>query len=102
MTTWKSVERAIARIMGGRRVPVTGRGRGDAPDIEHYVFSLEVKHRKDLPDWLLEAMEQARAAQKDGQIPMVVLHKKNTKFERSLAVLELRDIISIVRKPEEK
>jgi len=96
MATWKAVERAIARLLGGRRVPVSGRQRGDAPDIEHPFFSLEVKHRKELPDWILDAMEQAKSSKTGDKIPMVILHKKNTKFENSLAVLEIRDIIAIV------
>jgi hypothetical protein len=40
---WKQAERKIAAILGGRRIPVSGRGLGDAPDIEHLVLSVEVR-----------------------------------------------------------
>jgi hypothetical protein len=70
-STWKSVERAIAKVLRDSwevanpdysgpkidRVPITGRGRGSAPDIYHPMFSIEVKHRKSLPKWLKEEFE---------------------------------------------
>ncbi len=42
---WKATERKIAALLGGRRVPVSGRGRGDAPDIARPWLALEVKDR---------------------------------------------------------
>jgi hypothetical protein len=95
MATWKAVERAIARLLGGRRVPVSGRQRGDAPDIEHPFFSLEVKHRESLPDWILDAMRQATASKHGDQVPMVILHQKNMKYDESLAIMEIRDIMKL-------
>ena len=56
---WKATERRIAALLGGRRVPVSGRGRGDAPDIAHPWLALEVKDRATLPAWLLDALDQA-------------------------------------------
>ena len=49
MTAWKRTERRIAAGLAGVRVPVTGRARGDAPDIPHDRLALEVKHRAALP-----------------------------------------------------
>ena len=88
---WKAVERKIADYLGGRRVPVTGRQRGDAPDIEHDVLSLEVKHREALPKWMHEAMLQAEASAKNGQLPMVVIHEKQQAVGRCFAVVRLED-----------
>ncbi len=34
-TRWKATERRVATVLGGKRVPVSGRGRGDAPDVGH-------------------------------------------------------------------
>ena len=42
-STWKAVERGFAEALGGRRVPVTGRSRGDAPDVAREKWSIEVK-----------------------------------------------------------
>ncbi|GIV61536.1 MAG: hypothetical protein KatS3mg044_0402 [Rhodothermaceae bacterium] len=54
--TWKAVERKVAERLGGRRVPVTGRSRGDAPDVAHAWLSIEIKHRARLPAWIEDAM----------------------------------------------
>jgi hypothetical protein len=41
-----------AGFLGGQRMPVTGRQRGDTLDsIEHEALSIEVKSRKALPAW---------------------------------------------------
>ncbi len=46
---WKRFERRVAAIVDGERVPVSGRQRGYAPDIEHNWLSIECKYRKSLP-----------------------------------------------------
>jgi len=53
---WKRTERNVAALLGGRRVPVTGRQRGDTPDVAHPLLSLEVKHRREVPAWLTGAL----------------------------------------------
>ena len=60
--TWKASERRIAEILGGKRVPVTGRERGSAPDVEHPVFAIEHKYGKVLSSRFQTAIEQAQAA----------------------------------------
>jgi len=60
--TWKRTERSIAGLIGGERVPVSGRQRGDHPDVQHDWLSVEVKHRQSIPQWLTTALTQARAA----------------------------------------
>ncbi len=92
MKDWKACERRIAELLGGQRIPVTGRQRGDTPDIEHAALSIEVKSRKSLPAWLLKALNQAQAASKDGKkIPVVVLHQDHAPYAHSLVVLKLKD-----------
>ena len=89
---WKRAEREIADLLpdgGGVRVPVTGRGRGDAPDIRHPWLSVEVKNKETLPLWLHGAMHQAKASATDGQLPIAVLHEVGTPYARSLVVVEL-------------
>lgn len=96
MTTWKAVELKIASLLGGKRIPVSGRARGDSPDIAHDFFSVEVKHRESLPEWIADAMNQAKESDKDGgKYPLVILHEKNQKFTESYAVLSLGDLIKI-------
>ena len=92
MKDWKACERRVAELLGGQRIPITGRQRGDTPDIEHEALSIEVKSRKSLPAWLLDALNQAQAASKDGKkMPVVVLHQDHAPYAHSLVVLELKD-----------
>lgn len=88
---WKSFERKVALILGGRRVPVTGRARGDAPDIEHPLYSIEVKHNKKLRVFITNALGQAKAARRPGQVPLVVLGAPGLPVRHSLVVMELGD-----------
>lgn len=91
-STWKSTEREIARRLGGERVPITGRNkRGDAPDVEHEWLSIEVKHRKKLPNWIADAMSQAQASQRGEQLPIVVLHENRQRFDDAYVVIRLQD-----------
>ena len=98
MKDWKSCERKVATLLGGRRIPVSGRGRGDAPDVEHKCLSVEVKSRKTIPAWLEDARCQAQASAKDGQLPVVVLHQDGCRYVDSLVVLRLEDFVSYLEK----
>ncbi len=64
MKDWKQAERRIASIRGGVRVPVSGRQRGDAPDILHPRLSVEVKPRSKLPAWIEEGMRRAESSRR--------------------------------------
>ena len=48
MKNWKACERNVAEHLGGKRVPVSGRARGDAPDIEHPELTIECTSRRRL------------------------------------------------------
>lgn len=88
---WKRCEREVAARLGGRRVPITGRQRGDVPDIKHEWLSVEVKTRKALPTWLKDAVAQAVAAASPTQLPIVVLHQVGERHSRDLVVLPLSE-----------
>ena len=71
---WKQVERDWAEALGGKRVPVTGRARGSAPDVEHPVFSVEVKAGAVVSERFRDGMEQAIAnATLTGRIPLLCI-----------------------------
>lgn len=95
--TWKAAERKIASLLGGERVPITGRTRGSVPDVKHDVLSIEVKHWQKLPNWLHDAMEQAEASQRGHQFPAVILHEKGMDYEDCYTVMRLSDIIELLR-----
>lgn len=95
-SVWKQAERETGSLLGGKRVPVTGRSRGDAPDVEHPILSIEQKHRATIPKWLEEAMEQADAANKNGdKTPIAVIHKKRQRYDESLVVIRIKDFIKL-------
>ena len=71
--TWKAIERQWAERLDGKRVPITGRTRGDAPDVAHERWSIEVKAGRVMSMRLQEAVEQADASCKEGQTPIVCI-----------------------------
>ena len=89
--SWKRSESRIAGLLGGKRVPVSGRGRGDAPDVAHPWLSVEVKSRTIIPKWLTTALAQARAAAQEGQLPVAIIHKAGGRHDRSIVVMRLDD-----------
>jgi hypothetical protein len=89
---WKRAERRIAELLGGHRVPVSGRQRGDAPDVDHPTLSIEVKTRKSIPAWIEDAMKQAEASARDGQVPVAVLHQSGQRYRDALLVMRLGDL----------
>ena len=97
MKDWKQAERRIADILGGRRVPVSGRTCGDRPDIKHDALSVEVKSRKSLPAWMENAMQQAKAASKNGELPVAVLHQDGKRYTEALVVIRLVDFADYVK-----
>ena len=97
MKDWKACERRVAELLGGKRVPVSGRTRGDCPDIEHPTLSIECKSRKRLPAWIEDAMNQAEASAKDGQLAVVVLHQDRAAYSESLVVLRLSNFADYLK-----
>ena len=87
--TWKAFERQIAKILGGRRVPITGRQRGDVPDVEHDYFSIECKLRKSVPKWIKSALAQAHAASRGRKRPVVFLREKGSPESDIIVIMYL-------------
>lgn len=91
MTTWKAVERRIARILGGRRTGPLGKS---SEDVAHKWLAVEVKHRKRLPEWIKDAISQATsAARPQGKLGIVVLHELNARWPDDLVLLRLGDFV---------
>jgi hypothetical protein len=89
---WKATERATARLLGGERVPING--RGSAPDVEHDHLSIEVKHRRVMPQWIKDALDQAVAASDGRQrLPIVVVHEHAKRHLDDVVMVSMRDWI---------
>ena len=90
---WKRAERVIADMLHGKRIPVSGRQRGDSADIDHPDLSPEVKHWKVVPGYAfyIDAMDQAQKSAGEYQVPIVVAHKKGTPYGDSMVAMSLND-----------
>ena len=94
--TWKQIERKVATVLGGHRIPITGRQRGDVPDVSHDLLAIEVKDRKTLPAWLHDGMAQAEAAAAGTEkTPLLILHARGQAIGESFAVVRLAEWIAL-------
>lgn len=79
---WKRVERELAAIMGGKRLPSNGSAQPDV--VVEGMFSVESKARQSMPDWFIDAVEQARRSAFAGTVPVTVFqwHRPGIKTRR--------------------
>ncbi len=77
--------------MGWRGGPGPGRAGGDEPDSRHQWRSVGCKERRRLPDWLNDALEQAKAAARGHQLPVAILHEAGTRYSSAFVVIELAE-----------
>ena len=73
---WKQAERDIASLFGSKRNPNNGENR---EDISHARLSIEVKHGKQVPKLIVDAMGQAKRNAPAGKVPVVALHPKGSR-----------------------
>ncbi|SRR5713226_125674 len=98
--SWKASELAIAKLLGGERVPVNGRIRGSAPDVSHPWLAIEVKSTARMPALALKAMAQAEASSKWERdkfglkkLPIAILHSDSHPHGKDLVVMRLEEFI---------
>lgn len=90
--TWKETERSIARILNGKRTSSQGLGSA-VPDVVSSAYSVEVKHREHLPEWLKAAMTQSVNNCRNGLLPLVVLHECGQRHDNDLVMVRLDDFV---------
>jgi len=71
MAAWKDLERRVARLLGGVRIPCTGAATADVVVGDR--LAVECKYRTRLPVWLNGALDQVEGCAGDGRLPIVVL-----------------------------
>lgn len=72
-TTWKNVERRVAKTLDGKRTGPTGR---QGPDVVSEWLCVEVKHRARLPQWLTGTVAKIRSQAGPDRLGIVVLHER--------------------------
>lgn len=88
---WKRAEREIAALLGGVRLPNSGRGQ---PDVIAGTLAVQVKTRTTLPGWLVDAIDQAIRDAGDTQQPVVVLNLVTQgRKARRLLVADLAQVL---------
>lgn len=97
--TWKIAEQSIAGMMGGRRVSNTALGLRSA-DVETDAYSVEIKTRKAMPAWLMDAVNQAHRNCVGDRLALVVLHTVGQRRVNDLVVLRLGEFIEQFGDPE--
>lgn len=93
--TWKTLERRIAKALGGWRVPVTGLGRADR-DVETPMFFVQAKRRNSLPEWLGAWLGDICAnAKPHGKIGVLILTKPGQRDRDGIVCLRYADFCDL-------
>ena len=87
--TFKGVERALAKRLNGQRTGHTG-----GADVQTNWLCVEVKSRKALPQWIRDAVSQAKRNAGLEQLPVAILHQQGQRHDGDLVVLALADFES--------
>lgn len=85
----KNYERKIAKILKGKRIGILGK-----EDIEHPVFSMEVKTRNKYAgdNFMTQAINNCPG----GKIPIVITHINGRRHENDLVEIKLKHFIEIL------
>ena len=80
----KRIERAIAKRVGGKRIGILGKS-----DVEHLLFSFEIKSRMRFvgEKWFLQAIKNCE----EGKIPAVIVHITGQHHKNDYVILKLKD-----------
>lgn len=81
---FKGTERAVAKILGGKRL-----GHLGGVDVKTRWVAAEVKHRQTLPAWLTDAMAQAKRHAEADQLPVVILHVEGQRHSDNMIIMPL-------------
>jgi hypothetical protein len=84
--TFKGVERSLARRLNGDRTGHTG-----GADVQTDWLCVEVKTRKMLPQWMRDAIAQAKRNAGVSQLPIAILHQTGQRHAGDLVVMALAD-----------
>ena len=88
---WKDAEKAVAKYLGGTRVSRGANFSESKEDVEHPLFSIEVKERKKVSKFLIEILDQADKYNNGKQISIGVLHQLGKRHDNDIVLIRLSD-----------
>jgi len=86
--TWKNLERKVAKLLGGKRIPCSGVAEGFKGDVEHKHFFIECKWGKQIPKTIVEWFRKAEKQAPKDKIPILIMKPKGMHREFVLIKLE--------------
>lgn len=100
--TWKALERRLCEKFGGRRTPLSGSNSqhgtsADCIETDYPQYYLEIRLRQNFAHHTMFREDVESPAKKEGKIPVLITHKKNSKLG-ALVVLRLNDFLELIKK----
>lgn len=99
-STWKAIERKVAEVLGGQRIPASGNGAIKG-DVRHDRYLVEVKYGKQVPlrigKWYKEAVKDAltEAVNRGDPAALVPLLVVQRPREDPLVIMRLSDFVAL-------
>jgi len=90
----KRHERAIAKLLGGKRVGVLG--NHDVEDGEGR-FSVECKSAEKYPKWFEHKIKQTINNCQTGKFPLLVIHKLGQKYLDDWVIIKMEDFLEVLK-----
>jgi len=88
--TWKAVERRIAKVLGGKRNPLSGSSsRHTSGDVIHDKYYVEIKHRARIPFYNI--FKDDFLEKKLGKKVSVLLYNKKSRY--CILMIDLDDFV---------
>jgi hypothetical protein len=95
---WKNVERRIAELMHGARIPLLGR---EGQDLDVPYFFVEVKSRKEIgqylwTDYFEQILTGMHVAGETTKVPAIVLHRPGMAYKDALVCFRVGDLEKLI------
>lgn len=104
--SWKALERRICRALNGERTPLSGSNSqhgtsSDCINTDYPQYYFEIKLRQNFLHHSIFQTSAEKPAKKEGKIPVLITHKKNSKTG-ALVVLRIEDFLKLIKTNNEK
>lgn len=88
-----SSEKAAELLFRAKRISILG-----GEDLEHLLFSVEVKSRQLPPKWLEDWMTQAEDNCPENRVPLVYMHEISKRRDEDLVFMRVKDFRKVFQR----